>query len=949
MTTVYTGNLTVNKNLGVTSNVAIGGDVDVGGNVNISGNLVANFITGNVTVSASILISNTDNNLIITANPANTTFGIDFANTYVQSLNGIPGGPLTISNTDGRLQFSNIGNTIDITLSGPTVHLLNGLANNLSLVSTDGSITISPSSTTNEIDITLTSLGTLVNDISGVFGNVGLTTSDGTVLITTISGGNGFSFDTCTNAILPKGIRYGDYLYWNGSAFAVGDSEVKIGGGAGQINQGNRSVAIGENAGQSNQDYFSIAIGPSAGRLNQGLNCVAFGSKAGETGQGMDAIAIGNLAGTTSQGGFAIAIGYQAGNSSQGQNSVAIGLGAGFLNQSDYSVAIGSNAGESNQCKDAVAIGDRAGRTNQSEGTVAVGAFAGNVSQGKESVAVGFGAGQTNQGAHSIAIGKYAGNLDQPANSIILNATGNALNANSSGFFVGPIRTVSANSNILLYNPASAELGYALIQPTDLWSSYPALCNVDLASTVLTSGTGTVNISGFVNFTGEDPPIAIGGATVVCNILSNQSITVSTVGSDYNQVKVELWGAGGGLAAFPYPGDSIPGGGGYVSFFLNIAPSDVFDISIGGAGGDANGGTPGSGGSNGGGSGGSAIGVPSLLNAIAGGGGGGATSIKYNTVITGIAGGGGGNGNGWFFSSYNVYSYAGNAGQVAIKGRADFYTGSTYTSTIDGGLGGGGSQAPNRYTGGVGGLSNGGNGGSGNSPIPTSVSVGGAGANAPAGYYFGAGGGGGGWAGGGGGGYGPWYNAFIAGSSIPSSGGGGGSSYVSTTGTTSVINLSANATVGYPPVPCTIPGQGSRGQTRNPGAARLTFFNTSAPSAITPLVSITGGSIQADEFNSFKVALTSIGGNLSCNVTQFNQIRPPGLQTGLYLTTVTASGNHYSHSRVIYDWGGTAQFANVTQSGGLVESIVGGFNIYNVSNTSSGVIGPIYVSITKLG
>ena len=52
---------------------------------------------------------------------------------------------------------------------------------------------------------------------------------------------------------LPAGTNYGDYLYWNGSTYAVGDTNVVIGGHAGQTNQGPGSVAIGYQAGSNNQ------------------------------------------------------------------------------------------------------------------------------------------------------------------------------------------------------------------------------------------------------------------------------------------------------------------------------------------------------------------------------------------------------------------------------------------------------------------------------------------------------------------------------------------------------------------------------------------------------------------------------------------------------------------------------------------------------------------------
>ena len=62
------------------------------------------------------------------------------------------------------------------------------------------------------------------------------------------------------------------------------------------------------------------------------------------------------------------------------------------------------------------------------------------------SVAVGNQAGQANQAQNAIAIGNQAGQINQSANSIILNASGSALNAYLSGFYVSPIANYTSSS-----------------------------------------------------------------------------------------------------------------------------------------------------------------------------------------------------------------------------------------------------------------------------------------------------------------------------------------------------------------------------------------------------------------------------------------------------------------------------------------------------------------------
>ena len=136
--------------------------------------------------------------------------------------------------------------------------------------------------------------------------------------------------------------------------------------------------------------------------------------------------------------------------------------GSGAWGSDGAKVHIGSNAGATNQGDGTVAIGLGAGETNQSGNAVAIGNYAGNSEQGVHAIAIGPSAGSSGQGNNAIAIGKNAGISGQPANSIILNASGDALNVTSIGFFVNPVRNVAGLSGFvaLYYNPTTHEIGY---------------------------------------------------------------------------------------------------------------------------------------------------------------------------------------------------------------------------------------------------------------------------------------------------------------------------------------------------------------------------------------------------------------------------------------------------------------------------------------------------------
>jgi len=159
---------------------------------------------------------------------------------------------------------------------------------------------------------------------------------------------------------------------------------------------------------------------------------VAFGQDAGTTTQGAYSVAVGASAGSTTQGVSAVAIGYLAGATTQGQQAVAVGISAGGITQGSGAVAIGNGAGYN--------------------------------TQGVSAVAIGVDAGLTTQGVYAVAIGEQAGETNQAANTIILNATGSAVNgvaAQTSSFYVAPIRNASGTSGLLQYDATTKEVSYS--------------------------------------------------------------------------------------------------------------------------------------------------------------------------------------------------------------------------------------------------------------------------------------------------------------------------------------------------------------------------------------------------------------------------------------------------------------------------------------------------------
>jgi hypothetical protein len=258
-----------------------------------------------------------------------------------------------------------------------------------------------------------------------------------------------------------------------------------------------------------------------------------------------------------------------------------------------------------------------------------------------------------------------------------------------------------------------------------------------------------------------------------------------TVPANVDGFFVYLAGAQGGSVAgagmsyeFQYdPGDG--GWGAYASADFDAQPREVFQVDIGGTGGDANGGGAGAGGFGGGGSGGSA-GYSGLLGSSGqgGAGGGGGSDIRAGScaatlscgpsaAIIVAAGGGGGGGDVGGGGGAGGVVQGGNGGNGAVSGGGNG----------SGGLGSAGPPGGSAGSGG-GGQDGGGNGAAG---TPGSRGAGGAGGSSGSGAFLGVSGGGGGGGGGGyfaGGGGGGGGGAGLFGDEGTGGGGAGGSSFI---------------------------------------------------------------------------------------------------------------------------------------------------------------------------
>ena len=296
-----------------------------------------------------------------------------------------------------------------------------------------------------------------------------------------------------------------------------GTNAVAIGREAGNIEQGAGAVAIGYFAGGGYQGVNSVAIGYAAGYNGQAANSIvinATGSVLNQATANTFTVApIRNISATsgvlqynasTKEVSYSNSVTAETFNTDQitivgnristtvtnadlelecngtggvvvnritltngavikdtEDDAVAFGQSAGLTSQGQSAVAIGSYAGNTSQGQSAVAIGTYAGNFGQSLGAISIGPQAGETNQGWRAIAIGALAGPSNQGQFSIAIGYGAGNGDAVANSIIINATGSNLVGAAAGFYVAPIRNISATSGVLQYNASTKEVSYS--------------------------------------------------------------------------------------------------------------------------------------------------------------------------------------------------------------------------------------------------------------------------------------------------------------------------------------------------------------------------------------------------------------------------------------------------------------------------------------------------------
>jgi hypothetical protein len=114
---------------------------------------------------------------------------------------------------------------------------------------------------------------------NGATGPTGVAGTNGATGPTGVAGTNGATGPTGFISI--SGKYYSDYVFWNGSAWAVGNKEVHIGSLAGTT-QGTGSIALGYYAGYTGQGSYSIAIGYLAGKTGSAENSIIL--NAGGTG-----------------------------------------------------------------------------------------------------------------------------------------------------------------------------------------------------------------------------------------------------------------------------------------------------------------------------------------------------------------------------------------------------------------------------------------------------------------------------------------------------------------------------------------------------------------------------------------------------------------------------------------------------------------------------------------
>lgn len=140
--------------------------------------------------------------------------------------------------------------------------------------------------------------------------------------------------------------------------------------------------------------------------------------------------------------------------------NVFLASNAGEVSQATYGIAIGYQAGVYYQAQNGIALGKFAGETGQGSSAIAIGVGAGNDTQGTNAVAIGTDAGNALQGDYSVALGAFSGAPSgQAPFSAVINATGNFLNAGTTGFFMAPIRpNIVGSGSYLMYDTATNEI-----------------------------------------------------------------------------------------------------------------------------------------------------------------------------------------------------------------------------------------------------------------------------------------------------------------------------------------------------------------------------------------------------------------------------------------------------------------------------------------------------------
>ena len=188
----------------------------------------------------------------------------------------------------------------------------------------------------------------------------------------------------------------------------------------------------------------------------------------------------------------------------------------------------------------------------QESNAVALGANAGTFNQGGTAIAIGYQAGYTGQGPYAIAIGYQAGLTGQNEKSIVLNATGTPLNAGTTGFFVAPVRGITATylsgssgQYTLFYDNLLSEIKYfGLFDNINISLTFNGTTSGTATGNFLLVRTGRTitinNIDGiFAIFSGS----AISTTSIPTNFRPNQvirTIQFGIINSNVNVIKVDI-------------------------------------------------------------------------------------------------------------------------------------------------------------------------------------------------------------------------------------------------------------------------------------------------------------------------------------------------------------------------------------------------------------------------